>query len=310
MRRSEEVNELVTALSAFQGQIESTKKDAKAAITATREYKYSTLGSLWDAIREHLSKNGLSIVQGFEEVPIENLGRILRIETILFHKSGQFISSALDMTIVQITAQAIGSLVTYGRRYSLGAILGLSPDDDDDGVAAMPKTGEKATVSTRLQNTPKLPVRETQRQEAQTRERVKQEPVAEKSITEKLITGELMEDPEPPQENPPNKVSPFKKPETASKNNDADLIDETAWKFIKAQFPDNWATESQSDFEDWVRATLKENGLTPMKDLNKLTRAMGRTLLQVATYCGDRSVMEFSVPKDYVIPKPKSPVSS
>ena len=36
-------------------------------------------------------------------------------------------------------AQAVGSSCTYGRRYGLSAILGISVDDDDDGNAAIRK---------------------------------------------------------------------------------------------------------------------------------------------------------------------------
>lgn len=304
MKSSESLGKIGKALAVFQGALKPAPKDSENPFFKS---KYADLTSLWESCREVLSKNELSIVQTFED---RDADQTLWIETTLIHSSGEWIASTLGLTKMKQDPQSLGSLITYGRRYALGAILGLVTDEDDDANAAMPKTGEKATASTRLQNTPKLPVRATQKQEAQTRERAKQEPVAEKSITEKLITGELTEDPDPPQENPPSTVSPFKKPEpTKSTHNDTDPIDETTWKFIRAQFPDNWAEESQSDFADWVRATLKENGLTPMKDLNKLTRAMGRTLLQVATYCGDRSVLEFVVPEGYVIPKPKSPVS-
>lgn len=304
MNRSDEVKDLVTALSAFQGEIESAIKDAKASITQTREYKYATLASVWDAIRKPLAKNGLSITQGFAAVEDELQGRILRIETIMFHKTGQFLSSSLDMPMGQLTPQAMGSLITYGRRYSLLALTGICADDDDDGAAAMPKVGERqaSQTSSRLQNMPSM--------KNHLAAGPTPKPVEEKSITEKLIRGELTEDPDPPTVNPgePGKVSPFKKPEAAkTAHNDADPIDGTTWRFIKAQFPDNWADDSTADFEDWVRATLKANALTPIKDLSKLTRAMGRTLLQVATYCGAESVLESVVPAGYAIPKPKSP---
>lgn len=296
MKSSETLSKLAKALAVFQGALKPAPKDSENPYFKS---KYADLTSLWESCRDSLAKNELSIVQTFAP---DETGSILWIETTLLHSSGEWLTSILGMNKLKQDAQSLGSLITYGRRYALGAILGLVTDEDDDANATMPKPGEK-TPPNRLQNAPKLPPREAP----------KTAPVEDKTITEKLITGELEEDPNPPQVNPPAKVSPFKKPETAqvaTSHNDADPIDGTTWKYIKAQFPDNWADESTADFEDWVRATLKENKLTVPKNLSKLTRAMGRTLLQVATYCGAESVLEFVVPNGFALPKPKSPVSS
>jgi hypothetical protein len=300
MKSSETLGKLAKALAAFQGSLKPAAKDSENPYFKS---KYADLTSLWESCRESLAKNELSVVQTF--APDETNSGILWIETLLLHSSGEWLSSLLGMNKLKQDPQSLGSLITYGRRYALGAILGLVTDEDDDANAAMPKPGEKTQqTSARLANIPSA-------QRSKPAEAPK--PVEEKSITEKLITGELEEDPDPPTVNPgePGKVSPFKKPEAAkpavAAHNDADPIDETTWSYIKAQFPDNWADEKSLDFEDWVRATLKANGLTPVKDLSKLTRAMGRTLLQVAVYCGAESVLEFVVPDGYQIPKPKAP---
>ena len=36
-------------------------------------------------------------------------------------------------------AQSLGSAITYARRYSLCAALGIATDDDDDGVGSVPQ---------------------------------------------------------------------------------------------------------------------------------------------------------------------------
>ena len=136
MERSENLNELATALAKAQGQIIDAKKDSANPFYKN---KYADLASVWEACRKPLSDNGLSIAQGFE---IINGKRYL--ETILLHSSGQSIRSYLDLTLKEETMQALGSAITYARRYSLSAIVGIVPDDEDDGNAA---SGIKSNVN-------------------------------------------------------------------------------------------------------------------------------------------------------------------
>ena len=50
------------------------------------------------------------------------------------HTSGEWIETdPLGLKAEKQTAQGTGSAVTYGRRYSLSAALGISSEDDDDG---------------------------------------------------------------------------------------------------------------------------------------------------------------------------------
>ena len=54
---------------------------------------------------------------------------------MLLHESGQWIKSRLKMPIEKATAQAIGSTITYGRRYGLSAMVGIAQYDDDGNSA-------------------------------------------------------------------------------------------------------------------------------------------------------------------------------
>lgn len=130
--RSEEINELALALAKAQGQIRSAPKDAK--VGGKISYKYATLDSIWDACRKPLSDNGLAVVQ----LPTNGEGG-LTLETILLHSSGQWVSSKLSLPESagrMSELQAMGSALTYARRYMLGAIVGITTGDDDDGRAA------------------------------------------------------------------------------------------------------------------------------------------------------------------------------
>lgn len=136
---SNSINELAAALSLAQAVLEHAKKDRKGQV-GQQVTKYADLPSVWDALREPLTKNGLSVIQTM--LPTGESARV-GIRTMLLHKSGQWISGDLYMTATQPTPQGIGSAITYARRYSISAITGLCPDDDDDGAAASKKPDAK-----------------------------------------------------------------------------------------------------------------------------------------------------------------------
>ncbi len=132
MNSSEQINELASALAKAQGQIAPAKYDAKNPHLKNR---YTTLAAIWDVIRNPLSENGLSVVQ---VVTTEPDGMFLL--TRLMHSSGQYIQAVYPITAGDSRgisgAQAVGSALTYARRYSLTALVGVVSDDDDDGNAA------------------------------------------------------------------------------------------------------------------------------------------------------------------------------
>jgi hypothetical protein len=126
---SVEINELAKALSDAQGEMTAAAKDATNPHFKSR---YATLASVWDAIRKPLTANGLSVSQILEAEP----GGVA-VRTMLLHSSGQWLASRYVMPVGErLTPQAMGSAITYARRYALSAIVGIAPDDDDDGNAA------------------------------------------------------------------------------------------------------------------------------------------------------------------------------
>ncbi len=133
--RSKEINELAGALAKAQGEIGGAKKGAENPFFKS---KYADLASVWDAIRSPFSKNGLSVVQR----PYGKTG----IETLLFHSSGQWMSGGkLEIAPGKQDAHGIGSAITYARRYTLMAVAGVAPEDDD-GNAAVGKSDKKEKV--------------------------------------------------------------------------------------------------------------------------------------------------------------------
>lgn len=134
---SEQLNELFAALSKAQGQIQGVVKDATNPFFKSQ---YTSLDSCWDACRGPLSANGLSVVQTVDE----SEGKMV-LCTILGHSSGQYISSRVPLIMAKPDPQSFGSAVSYLRRYSLCAMVGLTQSDDD---------GEHAMQSFRKKDTP------------------------------------------------------------------------------------------------------------------------------------------------------------
>ena len=128
MNMSDTISELATALAKAQGQIESASKDKS---NPAFKSKYADINSLRDVIRQPLADNDLSIVQ-----LARMNGTYAEVETMLLHKSGEFIAETLRMPIEKMTSHGAGSALTYCRRYSLSAMLNLAAEDDDGNAAA------------------------------------------------------------------------------------------------------------------------------------------------------------------------------
>lgn len=143
MNRSEAVNELTTALAKAQAVMTGAKKDAENPHFRS---KYADLASVWEACRDALTKNGLSVVQSPRLVGVGESGWLVEVETTLFHASGQFLSDTLAVPVTKVDAQGVGSALTYARRYSLSAFVGVAPEDDDANAAV---GGARPTASQR-----------------------------------------------------------------------------------------------------------------------------------------------------------------
>jgi hypothetical protein len=135
MKKTDNLNELFTALSKAQGEIENAKKDSTNPFFKS---KYADLAEVINVAKEPLSNNGLSVLQ----LPSNEDG-VVTVSTILAHSSGQYIINDISATAEKLDIQTIGKLITYLRRYSYSAIVGIA-QEDDDGNAASGKTKPEA----------------------------------------------------------------------------------------------------------------------------------------------------------------------
>ena len=137
MNKSENIGKLTEALSKAQSVIKGAITDSENPFFRSR---YADLSSVWVACRKPLTDNGLAILQTGLFIPEHP--EMVAIETTMSHSSGEFVTGVMAGKPVKNDPQSIGSCVTYLRRYSLAAICGISPEDDD-GNAATGETPKK-----------------------------------------------------------------------------------------------------------------------------------------------------------------------
>lgn len=95
--------------------------------------KYADLATVMEEIKPALTEAGIAVIQR----PVAGLEGHASLETIVVHESGECFSAGVISVPVggKKDAQAYGSAITYGRRYSLCSIFGV-PQVDDDGNEA------------------------------------------------------------------------------------------------------------------------------------------------------------------------------
>lgn len=142
MKHSDSIQGLAKAMSGLQSEIRDAEKD-----TQGYGYKYADLYQVLSLIRPLLAKHGLAFTQH-----VSNADDKVLIETMVMHESGEWMSSEISMPPTPNTkmsaAQSVGSAITYGRRYSLVAIFGITQcTEDDDGANYKHREAPKNTTS-------------------------------------------------------------------------------------------------------------------------------------------------------------------
>lgn len=108
----------------------------ETAQAGNRTYKYLNLATILKTIKPVFEKYGLAFSQ---RVTFDNTGEarqvIGTVETIIFDNEEQMVACSYPFFVTG-DPQQVGSAITYARRYSLYAVLGIFPDKDDDGAYA------------------------------------------------------------------------------------------------------------------------------------------------------------------------------
>ena len=155
MRKSETITELSKAFAKMQMELEQPFKNANNPFFKS---KYVPLENVVDSITKASSKHGLS----FTQFPSSDESGNVTVGTMVMHESGEWIEyDPIRLKPVKNDPQAVGSAITYAKRYALSAIFGITSDNDDDGNEATqlgrttPKAVPKKQVSTTSNKIPK-----------------------------------------------------------------------------------------------------------------------------------------------------------
>lgn len=131
-------DKIAAALAKAAAGIHNPTKNREVTVRSDKgnyKFKYATFDAILDAIRAPLTENGLWFVQTLEDN---------RMVTTLYHSSGQTIASRIPFVAGGNGPQAMGSALTYAKRYGLCALLGIAADEDDDANAAEGNSIEKS----------------------------------------------------------------------------------------------------------------------------------------------------------------------
>jgi hypothetical protein len=153
VRFSEGRDKLNAALAAAQAAMSPALKDAKNPHFRS---SYATVSAVLEAVLTAYNDNGLNVSQhaGWDD-------GLVTLTTVVGHTSGQWMESTCCAPLGgRKDAQAVGSAITYLRRYALQSIAGL-PVNDDDGNAASrspaPQAPQAPQARTRKSIVPKVP---------------------------------------------------------------------------------------------------------------------------------------------------------
>lgn len=123
------MSEIHKALFRLQGVIRGVKRDSK---NPHFRNSYASLEAVTDTIRPHMQEMGLFWYQ----TPGKIVDGAIEVKTVIGHAdTGETIEGTMEMPLAKRDPQGAGSALTYACRYSLMAILGLPPTDDDAETA-------------------------------------------------------------------------------------------------------------------------------------------------------------------------------
>ena len=152
IRSSESLTKFAPAFVEMQHDLPKIARSAEGGQMGGKTIMYATLDALVDAVKDKLHGHGFAVFQGCGEAD-----KGVMVTTRIIHTSGEWIEDGLVMPVGTQSAQAVGSAVSYARRYGLMAALGIATEDDD---AASASTQPRATRQTTRASAPRLQAHE------------------------------------------------------------------------------------------------------------------------------------------------------
>lgn len=138
MEKSETIGELAKALAVAQAKISIVVNDSR---NPHFKSSYASLAAVRECAIPPLNECGLAVVQLPGQVQLVEADAYATLFTLLTHStSGEWISGYTRCRLQKNDAQGMGSAITYLRRYSLAALVGLAQEDDDGEHAVARQT--------------------------------------------------------------------------------------------------------------------------------------------------------------------------
>jgi len=145
---------------AMQSDITTVSKGSKVSYPNSKggrtEYSFATLEDIVDMVRPVLQQHGFAV--SFKV----NTSSGVNVQCSLMHEEGHSIETAMqvpaDSSGGKNNVQALGSSISYAKRYTLSSLLNIATRDDDDAQAAMQKdsrfitAGQTKTLETKFDN--------------------------------------------------------------------------------------------------------------------------------------------------------------
>ncbi|MFK0524796.1 ERF family protein [Paenibacillus illinoisensis] len=141
MQFSETNQSIAKGLVAAWGAIETPKHNTNVTVRTktggSYEFSYTDLDGIFEAIKNVFRDNKIAVIQNAHTDFDENGTAYVSVETTLLHESGEWVKSEPLKVIANQGMQDLGGQITYMKRYSLSAMLGIATEKDDDanGVA-------------------------------------------------------------------------------------------------------------------------------------------------------------------------------
>jgi len=137
--QSPTVGKIAKALAKAQTELKGAKKNK--ASSYFKNHEYSDIFEVIDATQDTLGKNGIATTQG-SWTCIKSAG--FYVWTQLTHDSGEWMRNAVRLSLGKADNHCIGTAMTYGRRYTLAAMVGIGQlDDDAESTVEPPKKAPK-----------------------------------------------------------------------------------------------------------------------------------------------------------------------
>jgi hypothetical protein len=136
---SESNTKIAAAFAKAWAEMENPKHNSKVKVQTKNggsyTFEYTDLGGIFDEAKQVFRDNGISILQNASTKEL-NGNLMISVETMLLHSSGEWIKSEPLQMPSSTNMQDMGGQITYMKRYSLSAMLGLATEKDDDANGA------------------------------------------------------------------------------------------------------------------------------------------------------------------------------